>query len=80
MIARIRRFLIIRRKAAQPAFTIESLQCDVVRLHSAKLAAEKRAREAEAKLRAKLTRIMAMETPGAAHAAKKMAAVARGDA
>ena len=76
MIARIRRFLIIRRKAAQPAFTIESLQCDVVRLHSAKLAAEKRAREAEAKL----TRIMAMETPGAAHAAKKMAAVARGDA
>lgn len=76
MIARIRRFLIIRRKAAQPAFTIESLQCDVVRLHSAKLAAEKRAREAEAKL----IRIMAMETPGAAHAAKKMAAVARGDA
>ena len=75
MIAAILRRLHIRRKPIH-AFTIESLQKDVVRIHAAKLAAEKQAREAEAKL----TRIMAMETPGAAHAAKKMAAVARGDA
>lgn len=75
MIAAILRRLRIRRKPIH-AFTIESLQKDVVRMHAAKLAAEKRADKAEAKL----IRIMAMETPGAAHAAKKMAAVARGEA
>ena len=72
MITKIKRLLSTRR--AQSETPLQREQRKNIALHFELAAANKRADDAETKL----ARIALMETPKAAHAAKKMAAVARG--